>query len=82
MANNELNSLALGYAGATLSAVCMLLVGIGWNLGIYVGAAEAMAKWHMFFNASVTGVLAGMAEATVWGFVSAYVFGWLYNRFV
>jgi len=82
MAKNELNSLALGYAGATLSAICMLLLGIGANLGVYLAAAEQMAKWHMFFTFTPLGILAGIVEASIWGFLGGYVFGWLYNKFV
>jgi hypothetical protein len=49
MAEAKLNSLALGYAGAIISAAAMLLLGILGNLGIYAGAAEQMMRWHMFF---------------------------------
>ncbi len=76
----SLNELALGYAAAALSALCMLLLGIGWNLGIYSTAAEAMAQWHVFFGPTIGGVIGGMIEAAIWSFVAAYVFAWLYNQ--
>ncbi len=82
MAGAKLNPLALGYAAAIVSAVSMLLLGILGKLGIYAGAAEMMSQWHMFFSLSLCGIIAGMVEAAVMGFVGATVFGWLYNRFV
>jgi len=77
----KLNELALGYASAIVSAVFMLLLGIGWNVGIYSGAAEQMAKWHMFFSPSIGGIITGMIEAAVISFIFAYVFAWVYNKF-
>lgn len=80
MAKNGLNEISLGKAGATISAIGMLLLGIGWNIGVYATAAEQMAKWHLFFSKSIGGILAGMIEAAIWGFVGLYIFGWLYNK--
>lgn len=77
----KLNETALGYAGAGISAACMLLLGIGWNIGVYESAAEQMAEWHLFFSPSVGGIVGGMVEAAVWGFIALYAFGWLYNRY-
>ncbi len=81
MAKNGLNELALGYAGAAVSAAGMLLLGIGWNVGVYTGAAEAMAQLHLFFSQNVLGIITGMIEAAVWGFVGLYALGWCYNKF-
>lgn len=82
MTETKLNALALGYAAAILSAVGMLLLGIGGNIGIYTGAVEMMQQWHMFFSLSITGIIAGMIEAAVISFVFVYAFAWLYNKFV
>jgi len=79
---NKLNEKALGYAAATISAACMLLLGIGGRIGIYTGAAEQMMKWHMFFSLSVVGIITGIIEAAVIGLVFGYAFGWVYNKFV
>ena len=78
--NFELNALALGYAAAILSAIGMLLLGISGNLGIYVGAAEQMMQWHMFFDLSVLGIITGIIEGAVHGFIFAYAFAWIYNK--
>lgn len=80
MAKNECNELAAGEAGAILSAAVMLLLGIGWNVGVYAGAAEQMAKWHLFFSPSLGGILGGMVEGAVWGFVLVYAFVWTYKK--
>jgi len=77
----RLNALALGYAAAIVSAIGMLLLGIFGNLGTYTFAVEQMMKWHMFFSLSIGGIIAGMIEAAVWGFIIAFIFGWIYNKF-
>lgn len=77
---NKLNALALGYAAAIVSAVCMLLLGISANLGIYTGAAAMMVQWHMFFSLNTAGIIFGIIEAAIISFVFAYVFGWVYNK--
>jgi len=81
MAKNSWNALAMGYAAAILSAACMLVLGILGNLGVYTEAVNAMAQWHLFFSLSIVGIITGMIEAAVWGFVVAFLFGWLYNKF-
>lgn len=82
MAGTKLNSLALGYAAAIIAAVCMLLLGILGNLEVYTGAVEMMQEWHVFFDLSVVGIIIGMIEAAVVSFISVFIFGWIYNRFV
>ncbi len=78
----KLNTLALGYATAILSAVCMLLLGILGNLGLYAGGVQAMQQWHVFFSLSIGGIIAGIIEGVIAGFVIGYAFGWVYNKFV
>ena len=76
----KLNEMALGKAGAVVSAACMLLLGLLGNLGWYMGGVNAMMQWHMFFSLGIVGILAGMIEAAVVGFVALYAFGWVYNK--
>ncbi len=77
----ELNTMALGYASAIISAAVMLLLGILGNAGIYMGAVQMMMDMHLFFSLGVGGIIAGMVEGAVMGFVFGYAFGWVYNRF-
>ena len=77
----KLNVLALGYAAAILSALCMLVLGIFGNFGIYEGAVQAMMSWHLFFSLSVGGIIGGMIEGAILGFVAAAIFAWIYNIF-
>ena len=77
-----LNAPALGYAGAIISAVCMLLLGLLGKMGLYAGAVTMMTQWHMFFSPSVGGIIGGMIEAAVITFVVLYVFAIVYNWFV
>lgn len=78
----KLNTLALGYAGAIISAACMLLLGLFGNIGLYMGAVGMMMQWHMFFSLSVAGIITGMIEAAIISFIALYAFGWVYNKFV
>ena len=76
----KLNELALGYSLAIISAIGMFLLGILGNFGIYNSAIESMMRWHIFFNLSFFGIIAGMIEGAVSAFLGAYLFGWLYNK--
>ncbi|MFQ5493316.1 MAG: hypothetical protein ACE5DX_04115 [Candidatus Dojkabacteria bacterium] len=76
-----LNPIALGIAGGGTSALGMLGLGILGNLNIYSGAVEMMKQWHLFFDLSLVGIVTGMVEAGVLGFVFMYVFALFYNRF-
>lgn len=77
-----LNALALGYAGAIVSAACMLILGVLMNLGLYTGAGMMMREWHMFFSPSFGGILGGMVEAAIISFVILYAFALVYNWLV
>lgn len=77
----HLDTLALAGAAAVLSAVVMLLLGVFGAIGVYEGAVEMMQQWHLFFEPTVVGTVAGMVEAAVIGFVVMYTFAWLYNTF-
>ncbi len=81
MATKGFNALALGYAGAAVSAAGMLLLSIGAKLGLYTRAAERMMDWHMFYSLSAGGIIAGMIEAAVWSFVFLYALAWVYDRY-
>lgn len=82
MAEAKLNAKALGYAAAIISAICMGLLGILANLGIYTGAAKQMREWHMFFSLSIGGIITGMIEAAIIGFIFGYAFAWIYNKLI
>ncbi len=78
----KLNSLALGYTGAILSALSMLVASIFANSGFYTNAVGHMQDWHQFYSPSISGTISGMIEAAVWGFIILWTFGWLYNKFI
>lgn len=79
--NTKLNPLALGYAGAVVSALGMFVMWLLGTAGFYMEAVMMMQGWHMFFSLSVLGLIGGVIEAAVFSFVILYLFGWLYNRF-
>lgn len=78
---NKLNKLALGYTGATISAVLMLVMGVLTNLGVYEKASDHMSDWHLFYSPSFFGIIGGMIEAAVVSFIFFYIFAVLYNKF-
>ena len=75
----HLDALALAGATAIVSAIAMLLLGVFGAVSVYEGAVEAMEQWHLFFEPTIVGTLAGIVEAVVIGFVVAYAIAWLYN---
>lgn len=78
----HLNPLALGIAAGGVAAISMLVLGIMGNIGLYTGAVNMMQEWHMFFSLDVIGIITGMLEAAIISFVSLFIFGWLYNKFL
>jgi hypothetical protein len=78
----KLNSLALGTSAAIVAALCMLILGILGNIGVYMGAVEMASQWHMFFSLTPVGILTGIIEGAIISFVFFYIFGWIYNKFI
>jgi|GEM_PF-477301 len=77
----HLDALALAGAAAVISAVVMLLLGVFGAIGVYEGVVAMMEQWHLFFEPTIVGTVAGMVEAAVISFVLVYPFAWLYNVF-
>ncbi|RME78636.1 hypothetical protein D6774_00505 [Candidatus Woesearchaeota archaeon] len=77
---DKCDALRLGKAGAIVSAVMMALLWIGWQVGIYANAAQQMANWHLFFSQSIGGLIAGVIEGAVHGFIWLYLLAWIYNK--
>jgi hypothetical protein len=77
----SLDALPLAGAAAVVSAVVMLLFGVFGAIGVYERGIEAMEQWHLFFEPTIVGTAAGMAEAAVASFVLVYAFAGLYNTF-
>ena len=74
----EAKQLAISFA--VWSTLFMLVLWLLAKMGIYAGATEQMAKWHMFFYLTFTGLIGGMIEAAVVSIVLVYFFVWIYNR--
>ena len=77
----KFNELALAYAFAIVSAVGMLLMGVFGYTGFYGGMVNTMMQSHMYFTVSPLGIITGMIEAAVWGFVVGYAIALIYNKF-
>jgi len=77
---DKLNSLAFGASAAIVAGLCMLILGILGNIGVYKGAVEMASQWHMFFSLTPVGILTGIIEGAIISFVFFYIFGWIYNK--
>jgi hypothetical protein len=75
----KLESKQLAITFAVWSALFMLVLWLLANMGIYVSAAEQMAKWHVFFNLTFSGLVAGIIEAAIVSYVLVLAFVWVYN---
>ncbi len=77
----KLNELALGYAGGIVSGAAILLLGLLGNAGMYRGAAQMMMQSHMFFSLTPLGIITGIIEAAILGFIVGYAIAFAYNKF-
>jgi len=77
----KLDPLAVGYASGILYGVGLLALGVVANLGMYRRAADLLSQMHMFFSLSFLGLVGGMIEGGVLGFISGLVFATVYNAF-
>ncbi len=75
----KVESKQLAVTFAVWSAFVMLVLWLFANMGLYVSVAEQMAKWHMFFNFSFQGLIAGMVEAAIESYILVLTFVWVYN---
>ena len=80
--NEKLNSAAFGIAAAVVAAIVMAIIGTLSRFGIYTEAAQMMSSWHMFFDTTLMGILAGMAETAISTFLFIYLFAVIHNKIV
>lgn len=79
--NTRLDPNALALSLALLSGLCMLILGLFGLMGIYEGAVQMMADWHLFFSADAVGILTGILEGAFWGYVLGGLTAVFYNWF-
>ena len=78
----QLDPRAFASAAAVIAAVVMLLLGVFGAIGVYEGAVQMMEQWHLFFEPTIGGTIAGILEAVIITFSLTYSLAWLYNAFV
>lgn len=81
MAKQTCNPKALGISLAVVSGLYMLLLSIGGWIGFWTDAVATMAEFHIGYNLSALGVVIGIIEAAVFGFIAGWLIAWLYNRY-
>ncbi|MBI2572394.1 hypothetical protein HYV86_00900 [Candidatus Woesearchaeota archaeon] len=72
---------AVAYAFAIIAAAKVLLITIVGKMGFAAGLVGMLDTYLMSYSSSLLGVIAGMAEAALYGLVCGFVVSWLYNRF-
>jgi hypothetical protein len=77
--NKKLQAKQLAYSFALWSALFMLVLWLLAKMGLYVSAAQQMARWHMFFSLTFAGLVGGMLEAALVSVVLVSVFVFIYN---
>lgn len=78
----QLNSNALGLSLGLLSGLCMLVLGLFGLIGVYEGAVQMMVDFHLFFSVDAVGILTGILEGAVWGYVLGGLTAAFYNWFL
>lgn len=71
---------AVGLSAAILAGICMLVIGVLAMFGLYMDAFEAMKAYHLWFDATVVGIILGIVEAFVFTYVVGFLFALLYNK--
>ena len=77
----KVNSLALGYALGAVRVAVLLVVSVFGFFGYAEGAVSLVESLHFTFSLSVFGILAGLVETMLWGFLMGLLLGWTYNLF-
>lgn len=77
-----LSSYAFGYAVAIVSALSVLVCSVIGLLGKGAGMIDLMGVILFSYSLKPLGIIAGMAEAAIWGLIGGFLVSWLYNKFV
>lgn len=78
----SLNVLAFGLMLGTLTAICMLFLGVGaWQFELWPQTTRLVSEWYIGFQPSGVGVLVGILYGFIDGFVGGTLLAWLYNTF-
>ncbi len=80
-AKQTLNVRGLGYAFALLRVAVVLVVSVLGLFGYAQGAVSLLETLHFTFSLTAAGIIAGLAETALWGFLMGMLFAWIYNRF-
>jgi len=74
--------MGLGLSFAIYSGLCMLILSLLGIAGYAESAIKVMESFHIWFSISFVGIIAGILEAGIFGFVSGIIIAFLYNKFV
>lgn len=81
-AKQTLSVLGLGYALGAVRFAVVLVISILGLLGYASEAVSLLTSLHFTFSLTPLGIISGLVETTLWGFIMGLLFGWAYNRFV
>jgi hypothetical protein len=73
------NTNALGIAIGAVCALGMLVLSVVGLAGYGQEAVSAMQAWHIWYDLSVVGIIAGIIEAGIVGYIGGFLIAWFYN---
>lgn len=77
----KLSPNGLGLSLGILCGLCMLIMSLLALGGLYTAAYEVMIAFHVFADLTIAGIIFGILEAGITGYVFGALLAWLYNRF-
>jgi len=82
MAKNKLSVLGLGYALATVSAICALVLGLSaWLFGYGVELVNVLSSIYIGFAPTFWGMIIGIVLMAIDGFIGGLLIAYFYNKF-
>jgi len=78
---NKCNANALGISLAVVSGLGMLILSLVGLAGYGLAAVASMQEWHIFFSLSWIGIIGGIIEAGIAGYIGGYIIAAVYNKY-
>ena len=79
--NSSLSPKGLGMAIALLSALCMLLISLLGLGGYAADAVTNMQAYHIGYDLTAGGIIVGIVEAVIAGYVIGWLTATFYNKY-
>ena len=78
---SKCNANALGIALAFVSGLAMLILGLLGAAGYAQEAVQIMQAFHIWFDVTAVGIIAGIIEAAVFSYIAGWLIAAVYNKY-